>query len=140
MKLLENKVALITGGSRGIGKSIVEKFVSNGCNVAFTYNNSESEAKLIESNLSEKDLKIKGYKSNAAKYKEAEILANSVIDEFGKIDILVNNAGITKDNLLMRMSEDDFNQVLSVNLNSVFNMTKAVQREFLKNRMVRLLI
>ena len=134
MKLLENKVALITGGSRGIGKSIVEKFVSNGCNVAFTYNNSESDAKLIESNLSEKGLKIKGFKSNAAEYKEAEILASSVIDEFGKIDILVNNAGITKDNLLMRMSEDDFNQVLSVNLNSVFNMTKAVQREFLKNR------
>ena len=126
MKLLENKVALITGGSRGIGKSIVEKFVSNGCNVAFTYNNSESDAKLIESNLSEKGLKIKGFKSNAAEYKEAEILASSVIDEFGKIDILVNNAGITKDNLLMRMSEDDFNQVLSVNLNSVFNMTKAV--------------
>ena len=134
MKLLENKVALITGGSRGIGKSIVEKFVSNGCNVAFTYNKSESDAKLIESNLSEKDLKIKGYKSNAAKYKEAEILANSVINEFGKIVILVNNAGITKDNLLMRMSEDDFNEVLSVNLNSVFNMTKAVQREFLKNK------
>ena len=134
MKLLENKVALITGGSRGIGKSIVEKFVSNGCNVAFTYNKSESDAKLIESNLSEKDLKIKGYKSNAAKYKEAEILVNSVINEFGKIDILVNNAGITKDNLLMRMSEDDFNEVLSVNLNSVFNMTKAVQREFLKNK------
>ena len=134
MKLLENKVALITGGSRGIGKSIVEKFVSNGCNVAFTYNKSESDAKLIESNLSDKDLKIKGYKSNAAKYKEAEILANSVINEFGKIDILVNNAGITKDNLLMRMSEDDFNEVISVNLNSVFNMTKAVQREFLKNK------
>ena len=134
MKLLENKVALITGGSRGIGKSIVEKFISNGCNVAFTYNNSESDAKLIESNLSEKDIKIKRYKSNAAKYKEAEILVNSVINDFGKIDILINNAGITKDNLLMRMSEDDFNQVLSVNLNSVFNMTKTVQREFLKNR------
>ena len=134
MKLLENKVAVITGGARGIGKSIVEKFISNGCNVAFTYNNSESDAKLIESNLSEKDIKIKRYKSNAAKYFEAEILVNSVINDFGKIDILINNAGITKDNLLMRMSEDDFNQVLSVNLNSVFNMTKAVQREFLKNR------
>ena len=134
MKLLENKVALITGGSRGIGKSIVEKFVSNGCNVAFTYNKSASDAKLIESSLSEKNLKIKGYKSDASKFKEAELLANSVVSEFGKIDILVNNAGITKDNLLMRMSEDDFNQVLSVNLNSVFNMTKAVQREFLKNR------
>ena len=134
MKLLENKVALITGGSRGIGKSIVEKFVSNGCNVAFTYNKSESEAKLIESSLSEKDLKIIAYKSNAANYEEAEILADSVVNEFGKIDILVNNAGITKDNLLMRMSEDDFNQVLNINLNSVFNMTKAVQREFLKNR------
>ena len=134
MKLLENKVALITGGSRGIGRSIVEKFVSNGCNVAFTYNRSASEAELIESNLSKKNLKIKGYKSDASKFKEAELLANSVVSEFGKIDILVNNAGITKDNLLMRMSEDDFNQVLSVNLNSVFNMTKAVQREFLKNR------
>ena len=134
MKLLENKVALITGGSRGIGRSIVEKFVSNGCNVAFTYNRSASEAELIESNLSKKNLKIKGYKSDASKFKEAELLANSVVSEFGKIDILVNNAGITKDNLLMRMSEDDFNQVLSVNLNSVFNMTKAVQREFLKNK------
>ena len=134
MKLLENKVALITGGSRGIGRSIVEKFVSNGCNVAFTYNRSASEAELIESNLSKKNLKIKGFKSDASKFKEAELLANSVVNEFGKIDILVNNAGITKDNLLMRMSEDDFNQVLSVNLNSVFNMTKAVQREFLKNR------
>ena len=134
MKLLENKVALITGGSRGIGRSIVEKFVSNGCNVAFTYNRSASEAEMIESNLSKKNLKIKGYKSDASKFKEAELLANSVVSEFGKIDILVNNAGITKDNLLMRMSEDDFNQVLSVNLNSVFNMTKAVQREFLKNR------
>ncbi len=134
MKLLENKVALITGGSRGIGRSIVEKFVSNGCNVAFTYNRSASEAELIESNLFKKNLKIKGYKSDASKFNEAELLANSVVSEFGKIDILVNNAGITKDNLLMRMSEDDFNQVLSVNLNSVFNMTKAVQREFLKNR------
>ena len=134
MKLLENKVALITGGSRGIGRSIVEKFVSNGCNVAFTYNRSASEAELIESNLFKKNLKIKVYKSDASKFKEAELLANSVVSEFGKIDILVNNAGITKDNLLMRMSEDDFNQVLSVNLNSVFNMTKAVQREFLKNR------
>ena len=93
MKLLENKVALITGGSRGIGKSIVEKFVLNGCNVAFTYNKSESDAKLIESNLSDIDIKIKGYKSNAAKYNEAETITNSVINDFGKIDILVNNAG-----------------------------------------------
>ena len=128
MKLLENKVALITGGSRGIGKSIVEKFVSNGCNVAFTYNKSVSDAKLIEKKLLQKALKIKGYKSDAAKYSEAEDLTNSVINDFGKIDILVNNAGITKDNLLLRMSENDFNEVLNVNLNSVFNMTKAVQR------------
>ena len=134
MKLLENKVALITGGSRGIGKSIVEKFVSNGCNVAFTFNKSVSDAKLIESTFSEKDLKIKGYKCNVSKYKNSEILANAVLNDFGKIDILVNNAGITKDNLLLRMSEDDFNEVLNVNLNSVFNLTKAVQKEFLKNR------
>ena len=134
MKLLENKVALITGGSRGIGKSIVEKFVENGCNVAFTFNKSESDAKLIESNLSENNIQIKGYKSDASKLTEAELLTKSVLSDFGKIDILINNAGITKDNLLMRMSENDFNEVLNVNLNSVFNMTKAVQREFLKNR------
>ena len=134
MKLLENKVALITGGSRGIGKSIVEKFVENGCNVAFTFNKSESDAKLIESNLSENNIQIKGYKSDASKLTEAELLTKSVLTDFGKIDILINNAGITKDNLLMRMSENDFNEVLNVNLNSVFNMTKAVQREFLKNR------
>ena len=84
MKLLENKVALITGGSRGIGKSIVEKFVLNGCNVAFTYNKSESDAKLIESNLSDIDIKIKGYKSNAAKYNEAETITSSVINDFGE--------------------------------------------------------
>mgnify|MGYP001279076987 CR=1 FL=1 len=134
MKLLENKVAVITGGTRGIGKSIVEKFVANGCNVAFTFNKSELDAKLIEANLSEKSIKIKGYKSNASKFSDAELLTNLVIEDFGKIDILINNAGITKDNLLMRMSENDFNEVLNVNLNSVFNMTKAVQREFLKNR------
>ncbi len=134
MKLLKNKVALITGGSRGIGKSIVKKFVANGCNVAFTFNKSESDAKLIEANLSEKSAKIKGYKSNASKFTDAEHLTNLVLKDFGKIDILINNAGITKDNLLMRMSENDFNEVLNVNLNSVFNMTKAVQREFLKNR------
>ena len=134
MKLLENKVALITGGSRGIGKSIVEKFVENGCNVAFTFNKSESDAKLIESYLSENNIQIKGYKSDASKLTEAELLTKSVLSDFGKIDILINNAGITKDNLLMRMSENDFNEVLNVNLNSVFNMTKAVQREFLKNR------
>ena len=93
-----------------------------------------SSSFLIESNLFKKGLKIKGYKSDASKFKEAELLANSVVNEFGKIDILVNNVGITKDNLLIRMSEDDFNQVLNINLNSVFNMTKAVQREFLKNR------
>lgn len=134
MKLLENKVALITGGSRGIGKSIVEKFVANGCNVAFTFNKSESDAKLIEANLTEKNIKIKAYKSNASKFTEAELLIKCVLKDFGKIDILINNAGITKDNLLMRMSENDFNEVLNVNLNSVFNLTKAVQREFLKNR------
>ena len=128
------KTAFVTGGSRGIGKSIVEKFVANGCNVAFTFNKSESDAKLIEANLTEKNIKIKAYKSNASKFTEAELLIKCVLKDFGKIDILINNAGITKDNLLMRMSENDFNEVLNVNLNSVFNLTKAVQREFLKNR------
>ena len=134
MNLLEGKTAIITGGSRGIGKAIVENFVKQGANVAFTYSSSSEAAKAIENKLSTKNVKVKSYKSDASNFEEAQLLAASVLEEFGSIDILVNNAGITKDNLLMRMSEEDFDRVIQVNLKSVFNMTKAVQRTMLKQR------
>ena len=134
MNLLEGKTAIITGGSRGIGKAIVEIFVKQGANVAFTYSSSSDAAKAIENKLSTKNVKVKSYKSDASNFEEAQLLTASVLEEFGSIDILVNNAGITKDNLLMRMSEEDFDRVIQVNLKSVFNMTKAVQRTMLKQR------
>ena len=134
MNLLEGKTAIITGGSRGIGKAIVEIFVKQGANVAFTYSSSSDAAKAIENKLSTKNIKVKSYKSDASNFEEAQLLTASVLEEFGSIDILVNNAGITKDNLLMRMSEEDFDRVIQVNLKSVFNMTKAVQRTMLKQR------
>jgi len=134
MNLLEGKTAIITGGSRGIGKAIVEIFVKQGANVAFTYSSSSDAAKAIENELSTNNVKVKSYKSDASNFEEAQLLAASVLEEFGSIDILINNAGITKDNLLMRMSEEDFDRVIQVNLKSVFNMTKAVQRTMLKQR------
>jgi 3-oxoacyl-[acyl-carrier protein] reductase len=134
MKLLEGKTAIITGGSRGIGKGIVEVFAQHGANVAFTYNSSAAPAEALALQISEMGVKAKAYKSNAASYEESQELAKAVLEDFGAIDILINNAGITKDNLLMRMSEDDFDSVLEVNLKSVFNMTKAVQRTMLKQR------
>ena len=134
MKLLEKKVAIITGGSRGIGKGIAEIFVENGCSVAITYNSSKAEAEKLVNKLENKECNVKAYQSNAADFNEAQNLINDVLNDFGNIDILVNNAGITKDNLLMRMGEEDFDQVLEVNLKSVFNLTKAIQRPFLKQR------
>ena len=134
MNLLEGKTAIITGGSRGIGKAIVEIFVKQGANVAFTYSSSSDAAKAIENKLSTNSVKVKSYKSDASNFEEAQVLAASVLKEFGSIDILINNAGITKDNLLIRMSEEDFDRVIQVNLKSVFNMTKAVQRTMLKQR------
>ncbi len=134
MKLLEGKTAIITGGSRGIGKSIVEVFAKQGANVAFTYSSSSEAAKAIEDEVSKEGVKVKAYQSDASDYEQAQELAAKVIEEFGSIDILINNAGITKDNLLMRMSEEDFDRVIEVNLKSVFNMTKAVQRTMLKQR------
>ena len=134
MKLLEGKTAIITGGSRGIGKGIVEIFAQHGANVAFTYSSSaEASNKLVEE-ISKTGVNAKAYKSDASSYEEAQILAEEVLKDFGSIDILINNAGITKDNLLMRMSEEDFDSVVNVNLKSVFNMTKAVQRTMLKQR------
>src|SRR5690606_25001033 len=134
MKLLEGKTAIITGGSRGIGKGIAEVFAKNGANVAFTYSSSEEAALELQNALEKEGIKAKAYKSDAANYQQAQELAEKVVKEFGSIDILVNNAGITKDNLLMRITEEDFDKVIEVNLKSVFNMTKAVQRTMLKQR------
>jgi len=134
MKLLEGKTAIITGASRGIGKGIAEVFAQHGANVAFTYSSSVDAANALEDTLKAKGVKAKGYKSNAADFEEAQQLIKDVAEDFGAIDILINNAGITKDNLLMRMSEEDFDTVIEVNLKSIFNMTKAVQRTMLKQR------
>lgn len=134
MKLLQGKTAIVTGGSRGIGKGIVEVFAQHGANVAFTYSSSAEAAESLAKEVSELGVRAKAYQSNAASYEESQKLAEEVLKEFGSIDILVNNAGITKDNLLMRMSEEDFDKVIEVNLKSVFNMTKAVQRTMLKQR------
>ena len=134
MKLLIGKTAIITGASRGIGRGIAKIFVENGCAVAFTYNSNKAAADDLVSELSSEEVKVKGYKSNAANYNEAQKLVEEVLVDFGSLDILVNNAGITKDNLLMRMSEEDFDQVIEINLKSIFNMTKAIQRTFLKQR------
>ncbi|KGO90022.1 3-oxoacyl-[acyl-carrier-protein] reductase [Flavobacterium suncheonense] len=134
MKLLEGKTAIITGASRGIGRGIAEVFAKNGANVAFTYSSSAAAAQELENELTALGVKAKGYQSNAADFNEAQKLVDDVIAEFGNVDILINNAGITKDNLLMRISEEDFDSVIDVNLKSVFNMTKAVQKIMLKNR------
>lgn len=134
MKLLEGKNAIITGGSRGIGKGIAQIFAQHGANVAFTYNSSAESAEALAKELSDTGVKAKAYQSNAASFSEAQQLVDDVVKDFGSIDILVNNAGITKDNLLMRMSEEDFDRVIEVNLKSIFNMTKAVQRTLLKQR------
>ena len=134
MKLLENKTAIITGATRGIGRGIAVMFAQHGANVAFTYSSSVDAAIALEKELKDLGVNAKGYQSNAAIFDAAQDLATDVLKEFGSIDILVNNAGITKDNLLMRMSEDDFDKVIEVNLKSVFNLTKAVIRPMMKQR------
>ncbi len=134
MKLLNGKTAIITGGSRGIGKGIAEVFAAHGANVAFTYSSSVASAQELEKHLESLGIKAKGYQSNAADFDEAQKLVEDVLSDFGTVDILINNAGITKDNLLMRMSEADFDKVIDVNLKSVFNMTKAIQKTMLKQR------
>jgi 3-oxoacyl-[acyl-carrier protein] reductase len=134
MKLLENKTAIITGATRGIGRGIAVMFAQQGANVAFTYSSSVDAAIALEKELKDLGVNAKGYQSNAAIFDAAQELAADVLKEFGSIDILVNNAGITKDNLLMRMSEADFDTVIEVNLKSVFNLTKAVIRPMMKQR------
>lgn len=134
MQLLTGKTAIITGASRGIGRGIAQVFAQHGCDVAFTYSSSSEAANSLAQELNALGIKAKAYQSNAANFEEAQQLVEEVLKDFDGIDILVNNAGITKDNLLMRMGEEDFDQVIEVNLKSVFNMTKAVQRTFLKQR------
>ena len=134
MKLLENKTAIITGATRGIGRGIALEFANQGCNIAFTYSSSVEAATALENELTGLGVKAKGYQSNAADFDAAQELAKNVLEEFKTIDVLVNNAGITKDNLLMRISETDFDKVIEVNLKSVFNLTKAVIRPMMKQR------
>lgn len=132
MKLLENKVAIVTGASRGIGEAIALKFAAQGANVAFTYVSSDEKAQALEAKLAALGVKAKAYKSNAGVYEECETLVADVLKEFGKIDICVNNAGISKDNLLLRMSPDQWDDVMNINLKSVYNMTKHVIRPMMK--------
>lgn len=134
MKLLENKTVLITGATRGIGKGIAETFAKQGAHVAFTFSSSVEAATALEKELAANGVKAKGYQSNAADFAAAQELAATVLEEFGSIDVLINNAGITKDNLLMRISEEDFDKVIEINLKSVFNLTKAVIRPMMKQR------
>ena len=132
--LLNGKTVLITGASRGIGSGIARVFAQNGANVAFTYSSSEAPALTLQEELSKLGVKVKAYKSDASSFAACEKLASEVMSDFDSLDALINNAGITKDNLLMRMSEEDFDKVIEVNLKSIFNMTKAFQRVFLKQR------
>ena len=132
--LLNKKTVLITGASRGIGSGIARVFAQNGANVAFTYSSSEAPALALQEELSKLGVTVKAYKSDASSFEACEKLASEVMSDFDSLDALINNAGITKDNLLMRMSEEDFDKVIEVNLKSVFNMTKAFQRVFLKQR------
>jgi 3-oxoacyl-[acyl-carrier protein] reductase len=134
MRLLENKVILITGGARGIGKAIALECVQQGATVAFTYICLDETARAVENELSIQGGLSKGFRSDASKYDEAEKLIDDVVNEFGTIDVLVNNAGITRDTLLMRMTEEQWDAVINVNLKSAFNLTKAVQRPMLKAR------
>ena len=134
MKLLESKVAIVTGGSRGIGKAICQSFAENGCDVAFTYNNSKESAENLATELNKLGVKAKAFKSDASSFDDSSKLVDDVISDFGKIDVLVNNAGIKKDNLLMRMDKEDFDSVVNTNLSSVFNLTKSSIRTFLKQR------
>ena len=134
MKLLEGKTALITGASKGIGKGIAEAFAENGAQVAFTYLSSVEKGEALEKELSAKGVKTKGYRSDASDFEQAQELIDNVVADFGSLDILVNNAGITKDNLLMRMTEEMWDQVVNVNLKSCFNTVKAATRTFMKQR------
>ena len=134
MQLLKGKTAIITGASRGIGREIAEAFAKNGADIAFTYLSSVEKGEALEKELAQYGTKVKGFRSDASDFASADQLAKDVVAEFGRIDVLVNNAGITRDNLLMRMSEEQWDEVIRINLKSVFNLTKACQRTMLKQR------
>lgn len=134
MKLLENKVAIVTGGSRGIGEAIALKLAENGAHIAFSYISSDEKAKALEEKIQSLGVKAKAYKSNAANFADCESMVNDVIKEFGTIDVLVNNAGISKDNLLLRLTSEQWDEVMNTNLKSVFNMTKQAIRTMMKAR------
>ena len=134
MKLLDKKITLITGASRGIGRGIAIALAQHGSDVAFTYLSSPDRATELEKELTAFGIKAKGYRSDAADFKAADELITQVLTDFGRIDVVVNNAGITRDNLLMRMSEEHFDEVIRTNLKSVFNITKAAQKPMLKER------
>ena len=133
--MLQGKTALITGASRGIGKGIAEVFAKNGCNIAFTYASSVEKAMAFEQELTSLyGVKVKGYQSDAANFNQSMALAEAVIADFGKIDCLINNAGITRDTLMLRMTEEQWDDVINTNLKSAFNLTKAFLKHFLGNR------
>ncbi|HIX55674.1 MAG TPA: 3-oxoacyl-[acyl-carrier-protein] reductase [Candidatus Sphingobacterium stercoripullorum] len=134
MKLLEGKTALITGASKGIGRKIAEVFASHGAQVAFTYLSSVERGQQLESELQAFNVKAKGYRSDASDFNQAHELIDEIVKDFGTLDIVVNNAGITKDGLLMRMSEEQWDDVINVNLKSIFNITKAASRTMMRNR------
>ena len=134
MKQLEGKVAVVTGASRGIGEAIALKLADQGAAIAFTYVSSDEKAKLLEEKLQASGVKAKAYKSNAGVYAECEAMVNHALKEFGTIDICVNNAGISKDNLLLRMTPDQWDEVMTTNLTSVFNMTRQVIKPMMKAR------
>jgi 3-oxoacyl-[acyl-carrier protein] reductase len=134
MNLLKGKTVIITGASRGIGKGIASILAKNGANIAFTYSQSIESANKLVKEIKSTGVECKAYQSNAASYEESQSLVEKILNDFDTFDVLINNAGITRDNLLLRMNEEDFDKVVEVNLKSVFNMVKACQRVFLKKR------
>ena len=131
-KLLEGRTAIVTGASRGIGEAIAIRLAEQGANIVFTYLSSDEKAKALEARLTGMGVKAKAFKSNAAVFEQCEALVNDVVKEFGAVDICVNNAGISKDNLLLRLSPDQWDDVINTNLKSVYNMTKQVIRPMMK--------
>ena len=132
MKLLEGKIAIVTGAARGIGEAIALKLASQGAHIAFTFLSSEEKAKALEQKLTALGVKAKGYRSNAGSYEDCEQMVNAVLKEYGTVDVCINNAGISKDSLLLRLTPDQWDEVMNTNLKSVFNMTKQVIRPMLK--------